>query len=97
MRPNEEMYLITLEYGDFGREDPFTVERIHRNNVERAADSKFLHPIVRRYRGLEWINEHHVLEDLVGEWTEDVHRDPLLAYFKDCLVAKPIPLQACAS
>ena len=33
------------------------------------------------------MNEHHVIEDLEGQWLEDVHEEPLARYFAAQLVA----------
>lgn len=78
----QEYYLLTLEYGPHHvSRDPFNVERIARHDVRHANQSQFLHPIIRRFVGTQLISEHHVIEDLASEWKEDVHIQPLLAYF----------------
>lgn len=75
---SEHYYKITLEYGheDEGA-DPFANLRIERTDTDRAAESKFLHPIVRRFRSRELLREHHVIEDLAAEWAEPEHVLPL--------------------
>lgn len=83
-----DYYLLTLEYGDLHDLDlinPKGDYRPERHDVASAHLSPGLHPIVRRYRRGELISVHHVLEDLYGEWLEDVHVQPLLAYFRGCL------------
>ncbi len=75
-------FTVTLEYGvNHAFHDPFTVERIARDDVDRAAQSNFLHPVVRRFEGDELKAEHHVIEDLAAEWREPEHVEPLLAFF----------------
>jgi hypothetical protein len=79
-----EYYLLTLEYGDFHEMDlinPKGDYRPERHDVANAHLCVALHPIVRRYRRGELISVHHMIEDLAGEWLEEVHVQPLLAYF----------------
>jgi len=48
----------------------------------QCPSSSFLHPIVRRFDRGAQISEHHLLENLFGEWVnESVHIRPLVAYF----------------
>ena len=70
-------YLVTLEYGrDYDAEpDPFNVTRMERHDYTRAAESYGLDPIVRRFAGGDLVAEHHVIEDFLSEWREDVHHD----------------------
>lgn len=75
---------LTLEYGP-AAEDPFNVNRIHRTDAERAAQSTFLHPVIRRFEKGELVDEHHVVEDLAAEWLEPEHIDPLVAYLQGLL------------
>lgn len=75
-------YLITLEYGpNHDAFDPFNVTRIARDDIERAEQSNFLHPVIRRFDGHHLVAEHHIIEDLAAEWQEDVHIQPLLEFF----------------
>ncbi|HWS55883.1 MAG TPA: NAD(P)-binding domain-containing protein [Pyrinomonadaceae bacterium] len=75
-------YTITLDYGDdHAFDDPFNVNRIARDDVARADQSNFLHPIVKRYAGATLVREHHVIEDLAAEWVEPVHVEPLQGFF----------------
>lgn len=71
---------LTLEYGENDSPDPFYVERVHRQDVERASASKFLHPVVRCFERGELVSAHHVLEDLAAEWKEPEHVEPLYEY-----------------
>lgn len=80
----EHYYTITLEFGldiIFASPDPFAVERIHKDDFERASLSSGIHPIIRRYCANKLIAEHHVIEDIDSEWLEDVHTDPLVKFF----------------
>ena len=76
----DHYYVVTLEYGHSQPGDPFEYLRTHRENVDRASDSQFLHPIVRQYRGTTLRHEHHIIEDLAAEWREDEHVRPLLDF-----------------
>lgn len=78
---------LTLEYGPH-QHDPFNIDRVHRGDVDRAAQSTFLHPVVRRYEDGALVDEHHVLEDLAAEWLEPEHVDPLVQYLHDALTLR---------
>jgi thioredoxin reductase len=81
----DHYYVVTLEFGDLTPEtapDPFSVNRVHKDDVDNAFRSLFLHPIIRHYCGETLITEHHIIEDLVGEWKEDVHIQPLMEFFQ---------------
>jgi thioredoxin reductase len=80
-----DYYLMTLEYGDFHDLDlinPRGDYRPERHDVAHAHLSPGLHPILRHYRRGELVSVHHVIEDIYGEWMEEVHTQPLLAYFR---------------
>jgi thioredoxin reductase len=75
---NTHYLTLTLEYGP-RQPNPFAVVRDPR--PEGAAASTFLHPILRHYQGEKLVGEHHVLENLLGEWwDESLHRGPLQAF-----------------
>ncbi len=81
---HDHYYTVTLEFGlDIisASPDPFAVERIHKDDFERADLSSGIHPIVRYFCGNILIAEHHVIEDVASEWREDVHIIPLLKFF----------------
>ncbi len=85
---NSHYYVITLEFGldrILASPDPFALERVHKDDVNRAMLSTALHPIVRRYAKSALISEHHVIEDICSEWLEEVHIKPLLRYFQESL------------
>lgn len=83
---SEHYYTVSLEFGLEvlkNSPDPFAVPRVHRDDAAKKADlSTFLHPIIRRYCRGELIAEHHVLEDLAGEWKQDFHIQPLVEFFE---------------
>jgi thioredoxin reductase len=76
-------YTVSLEFGyDVeNMPDPFAITRVHKDDIQNAAQSAFIHPIIRRFCGNQLIAEHHVLEDLASEWVEDVHILPVLEFF----------------
>lgn len=87
----DHYYTITLEFGldiIFASPDPFAVERIHKDDVERSALSSGIHPIIRRFCNQELVAEHHVIEDVLSEWFEDVHFQPLLAFLQNQLLVR---------
>lgn len=78
-----DYYTVTLEYGSAHLPDPFAVERVHRDDVDHADKSQFLHPIVRRIgMGGHVLATHHVIEDLASQWIEPVHVEPLRRFFQ---------------
>jgi len=75
---HEDYLLVTLEYGENHRSDnPFAVERVARDDIDRAERSNFLHPVIRHYQSRTLVSEHHIIEDLAAEWSEPEHIDPL--------------------
>ena len=88
---NDHYYTITLEFGKI-QDNPFSINR--EPDAARAASSAFLHPVVRRFKRGVQVSEHHLLEDLFGEWMkEDVHVRPLLAYFARELAIHDVPAE----
>ncbi|WP_320772909.1 NAD(P)-binding domain-containing protein [Streptomyces sp. CRN 30] len=80
--------VITLEYGaDHDRVDPFDVTAGRKSQQDvQGLDGRYLHPVVRWYRGGELVSEHHLTENLENEWdSEEVHRAPLRAFLTDHL------------
>ncbi|WP_158845571.1 NAD(P)-binding domain-containing protein [Saccharothrix deserti] len=88
--------VITLEYGaDHDAVDPFdvTAGRKSQDDVQ-GLDGRYLHPVVRLYRGEEFVAEHHMTENLENEWdSEAVHRAPLHAFLRAHL-ATPLTVRA---
>ncbi len=84
--PPELYFTVTLEYGpDHDLVDPFDVSvgRIAQSDAERAAEGRYLHPVVRCHRRGELVAEHHVTENLENEWTGPGHRLPLKEFFAE--------------
>ena len=79
-RDSPHYYTVTLRWGRHQYPDAFAIGR--HPEPDRAAESAFIHPVIRRYHGTELVAEQHLLEDLLAEWTRpDRHVDPLRAFF----------------
>lgn len=92
-----DYYTVTLEFGDevIARSaNPLAIDRVNKDDADRAALSAAIHPIVRRHARGALVNEHHVIEDIEGVWLEDVHIGPLVAYFHSQLSATEGPQAA---
>jgi len=76
---------ISLEFGKV-LNNPFAIER---NPVpEKAKESVFLHPVFRQYINGEVVAEHHLLENLYGEWREEEnHIQPLREFLTSALIS----------
>lgn len=73
-------YTFGLRWGRDEHPDVFAIER--HPQPDRAAESAFIHPVVRRYRHGDLVEELHLLEDLLAEWRRpDRHVQPLLDFF----------------
>lgn len=94
-RPPGDAFVVTLDYGpDHDRFDPFdvTVDRIAQTDAANAGKGQYLHPVVRHYRGGEFVAEHHVTENLENEWNSpDVHCGPLSDFLARQLGTAPAP------
>ncbi|WP_190094574.1 NAD(P)-binding domain-containing protein [Streptomyces melanogenes] len=78
----EHLYTLGLRWG---REEYRDVFAIRRHPVpERAHESAFVHPVIRRYRRGEPTAECHLLEDLLAQWRRpDRHVEPLRAFLRE--------------
>ncbi|WP_091370102.1 NAD(P)-binding domain-containing protein [Actinokineospora alba] len=77
----ETLYTVSLRWGRADHPDVFAIER--HPAPERAAESAFIHPVVRCYRFGRLVAEQHLLEDLLAEWRRpDRHVEPLQAFFR---------------
>src|SRR5579872_3271646 len=73
-------YTAALRWGRDEYQDAFAIGR--HPEPGRAAESAFIHPVIRRYRGSEIVAEQHLLEDLLAEWRRpDRHTGPLRSFF----------------
>ena len=90
----KDVLLITLEFGeDIDKVlDPFSINRVHKDDEVNAKDSAFIHPVVRYYRNNQLFAEHHVIEDLEAEWTEDIHISPLKRFIDKLISSKDLEL-----
>lgn len=78
-----QYYTITLEFGQEridAAPDIFRIERPRRDDVANAALSTGLHPILRHYHRGQLVSTHHVIEDFLSEWKEEVHVKPLVEF-----------------
>jgi len=83
-RESEHCYTITLRWGRADYADVFAIER--HPVPDRAQESAFIHPVVRRYRHGELVAERHLLEDLLAEWRRpERHVAPLREFFAEQL------------
>lgn len=72
-------FAVTLEFGP-PQANPFRIERVP--DPDRAGESHFLHPVVRRLEGGREAARVHLLENLYGEWQDErQHREPLVRFF----------------
>jgi thioredoxin reductase len=73
-------YTVTLRWGRDEYPDVFAIGR--HPQPDKAAESAFIHPVIRRYHGPELVAEQHLLEDLLAEWRHrDRHVEPLRTFF----------------
>ncbi|MDT7786100.1 MAG: hypothetical protein QOF58_4519 [Pseudonocardiales bacterium] len=81
-----ETYLtVTLEYGaDHDKVNPFDITAGRTSQEDTSGlDGRYLHPVVRRFRGGSSVDEHHLTENLENEWdSENVHKAPLREYLR---------------
>ena len=89
-------YTVTLDFGYEVEQmpEPFAINRVHKDDAENAAQSAFIHPIIRRFCGDTLIAEHHVIEDLAAEWVEDVHIEPLQEFMDSQLTLESFLVEA---
>lgn len=92
---NGHYYIVTLEFGldiILASPDPLAISRVHKDDVDNAAKSAAIHPIVRRFCSGKLLSEHHVIEDLAGEWIENIHVLPLAKFLQNNLSMYNKPL-----
>ncbi|MGY0234498.1 NAD(P)-binding domain-containing protein [Longispora urticae] len=78
------VYAFSLRWGRDEYGDVFAIER--HPEPDRAKESAFIHPVIRRYSHGKLVTEKHLLEDLLAEWRrQDRHVDPLRAFFAEQL------------
>jgi thioredoxin reductase len=83
--PQDRLFTVTLEYGaDHDKVDPFDIRvgRITQSDSGRAADARYLHPVVRHWCAGRIVAEHHLTENLENRWDHpEVHERPLQTFF----------------
>jgi hypothetical protein len=78
-------YVISLEYG----RHPGNIFNVERDPDPFAGEHAFyLHPIIRRYRGLELVEEHHINDDLENQWDGPEYVEPLERFIKEQIAKK---------
>ncbi len=85
----QHKFIITLEFGKDiinSQPDVFNLKRPHKDDHQHADQSPGLHPIVYEYKNGVLVSTHHVIEDIFGVWSEDVHVEPLVNYFDSRLL-----------
>lgn len=80
-------YTLTLRWGRHDYRDVFAIQRYP--TPERAAESAFLHPVIRRWRHRELVAEQHLLEDLLAQWRDPVRHVRPLSTFLASLLQQP--------
>ncbi len=85
----EDYFTVTLEYGPDCPEFPFEFDRFV--DAENAHLNPQLHPIIRRYHGLELVAEHHILEELEGRWEDEIYTRPLFEFLEEQLARETAP------
>ncbi|SDG16125.1 Thioredoxin reductase [Sinosporangium album] len=84
----DTLVTVTLRWGREDYPDVFAVER--HPVPERAAESAFIHPVVRLHHRGRQVGELHLLEDLLAQWRrEDRHVAPLRAFLKEVVAGTP--------
>jgi thioredoxin reductase len=86
----EHYYTVTLRWGRADYADVFAIDR--HPVPDRAAESSFIHPVVRRYRRGELAAEQHLLEDLLAEWRRPQRHVAPLKEFFDKQLAEAFPV-----
>lgn len=77
---NREFLTLTAEYGETKHPDPFNIQ----NHPTSAAESNFLHPVVRLYSDGHVRASFHFMEDLENNW----YQQPYLEAFSEFLREK---------
>lgn len=75
-----DYYKISLEYGPDYVDYPFEFDRYI--GPAEAHLNPQLHPIIRRFAGPDVVDEHHILEDLEGQWHAEHYVRPLEAFLQ---------------
>jgi thioredoxin reductase len=87
-----EYFVITLEYGEgHDQIDPFDIEAGKAREGDAGHDQRYLHPVIRHWRGGEMVAMHRMDENLENDWAREVtHRQPLAAFLSARLAGEPV-------
>lgn len=77
---NDQMLLVTFEYGAAAKHNVLNRHRIARDNFHDSQNSQFLHPILRFYNQGVLEEEFHVIEDLESVWTVEEHFEHISSF-----------------
>lgn len=81
---HDRFFTAALRWGRGDYADVFAIARHPR--PDRASESAFIHPVIRRYRHQELAAERHLLEDLLANWRRpERHVEPLKAFLAEQL------------
>ncbi|MDJ0840494.1 MAG: NAD(P)-binding domain-containing protein [Acidobacteriota bacterium] len=88
-QPGVDGYVtLSLEFGSKPK-DVFQIER-RPEDEDFAANSPFLHPVLRLFRKGELVDTLHILEDLFGQWKdEERHMGPIRKFLNGALGDTP--------
>ncbi len=83
-------FTVSLEYGFKPDDDPFRSSRVAHTDADHAENSTFLHPVIRRFREGQLIDEKHIVENLEARWfDQNLHVLPLRRYFESSVQRTP--------
>ena len=88
LNQNQLALILTLDFGQERVEqypDVFSIPRVHKEDYKNAAQSTFIHPIIRLVQNGQTINTHHIIEDFDSIWTEKEHIKPLQSFLYDMI------------
>ncbi|WP_279580704.1 hypothetical protein [Fodinicola feengrottensis] len=90
-----EHFVVTLEYGEGHDEiDPFDIEAGRNREGDAGHDQRYLHPVIRHWRGTDLVATHRMDENLENDWArERSHRQPLAAFLSAQLAGRPAAAQ----
>lgn len=79
--PNQRFMTLTMEYGEVKHADPFNMQ----THPTIAAESNFLHPVLRLYDNGDEIANFHFMEDLENNWYQLPYLHTFVAFLEDTL------------
>lgn len=80
--PSNQPYLtLTMEYGEVKHADPFNMQ----THPTVAAESNFLHPVLRLYENGNQIANFHFMEDLENNWYQLCYLEEFVSFLENVL------------